>query len=288
VDPLKQQIPYFYIHSIATFKVDSATAFQQLHEYIASHPELSRTVQNEEFNTRRKRLEEEHERRKESILKLAATPSGGDDAYLNASYLISQVRKACPADTLWAVEAVTLTDFVGDQLACTLPNSWINCGGGGLGWSGGGALGVKLATDNSYGGNGKGKFVCQIVGDGTYLFTVPASVYWVSRRYNIPILTIVLNNKGWNAPRKSMLLVHPEGDGSRATNEELNISFVPTPDYAGIARAAGGGEIWAGRVATVGQLGEQLPIAIKNVLNGQTAVLEAQLDGTDGKYTERE
>jgi hypothetical protein len=32
--------------------------------------------------------------------------------------------------------------------------------------------------------------------DGTYLFSVPGSVYWIARRYNIPILTIVLNNKG--------------------------------------------------------------------------------------------
>jgi thiamine pyrophosphate-dependent acetolactate synthase large subunit-like protein len=288
VDPLKQQIPYFYIHSIATFKVDSATAFQQLREYIGSHPELSQTVQTAEFNSRRKRLEEEHEQRKQNLLKMAAVPSGGDGANLNASYLISQVRTACPPDTLWAIEAVTLTDFVSDQLACTLPNSWINCGGGGLGWSGGGALGIKLATDHLHGGKGNnGKFVCQIVGDGTYLFTVPASVYWVSRRYNIPILTIVLNNKGWNAPRKSMLLVHPDGDGSRASNEELNISFVPSPDYAGIAKAAGGGEIWAGRAATVGQLAEQLPAAIQSVLEGRTAVLEAQLDGTEGKYVEK-
>ena len=38
--------------------------------------------------------------------------------------------------------------------------------------------------------------VVQIVGDGTYLFSVPGSVYWISKRYNIPVLTIVLNNKG--------------------------------------------------------------------------------------------
>lgn len=84
-----------------------------------------------------------------------------------------------------------------------------------------------------------------------------------------------------------MLLVHPSGDGSRATNEELNISFTPTPDYAGIAKAAAGGELWAGRAATVGELARLLPEAIKSVVNGTGAVLEAQLDGTDGKYVER-
>lgn len=287
VDPLKQQIPMFYIPSIATFKADSTTAFRQLHQYISSHTTLSQTVNSDEFAARRKRLQEEHKQRLQSIAELAAVPSGGDNAYLNVSYLTAQLRKACPPDTIWAIEAVTLTGFVADQLQCSISNSWINCGGGGLGWSGGGALGIKLATDAQHGGKGKGKFVCQIVGDGTYLFSVPGSVYWISRRYNIPILTIVLNNKGWNAPRRSMLLVHPDGEGSRATNEELNISFAPTPDYSGIAKAAAGGELWAGRASTVAELSDALPKAVESVLNGKTAVLEAQLDGTEGKYSEK-
>jgi hypothetical protein len=84
-----------------------------------------------------------------------------------------------------------------------------------------------------------------------------------------------------------MLLVHPDGDASRATNEQLNISFAPTPDYSGIAKAAAGGEIWASRASTVKALTELLPEAVKSVLNGKTAVLEAQLDGTDGKYVEK-
>ncbi|GAD96132.1 thiamine pyrophosphate enzyme [Paecilomyces variotii No. 5] len=287
VDPLKQMMPVFYIPALATFKANSTIAFKQLHEHISSHPTLSQTVSSAEFASRGQRLLEEHQKRQQEIAALAAVPSGGDYASINVSYMTSQLRKACPADTIWAIEAVTLTAFVSDQIGATLPNSFINCGGGGLGWSGGGALGIKLATDVQHGGTNKGKFVCQIVGDGTYLFSVPGSVYWISRRYNIPILTIVLNNKGWNAPRKSMLLVHPDGDASRATNEELNISFAPTPDYPGIAKAASGGEIWAGRASTVKALAELLPQAIESVLNGTTAVLEAQLDGTDGKYVEK-
>jgi thiamine pyrophosphate-dependent acetolactate synthase large subunit-like protein len=50
--------------------------------------------------------------------------------------------------------------LVADQIRPTLPGSWLNCGGGGLGWSGGAALGIKLASENE----GGRKFVCQIVG----------------------------------------------------------------------------------------------------------------------------
>ncbi|THC88757.1 hypothetical protein EYZ11_011792 [Aspergillus tanneri] len=287
VDPLKQQMPIFYLPSMATFRAESATAFKQINEYVASNAAMQQKINSDANHSLGKLREEAYQKARQAVADLAVLPSGGDTASLNASYFMSQLRKGCPTDTIWAIEAVTLTGIVADQINATLPNSWINCGGGGLGWSGGGALGIKLASDHQHGGRNRGKFVCQVVGDGTYLFSVPGSVYWISRRYNIPVLTIVLNNKGWNAPRKSMLLVHPEGDGSRATNEELNISFAPSPDYAGIAKAAGGGEIWAGRAATVAQLAKLLPEAIQTVKNGTTAVLEVQFDGTAGKYVEK-
>lgn len=286
VDPLKQQMPVAYIHSMATFRADSGTSLKQINDHVATNGQLQQFIGSKENITLGQRRDEEYLRRRQEITDLAAVPEGGDSASLNVSYLMAQVRQGCPSDAIWAVEAVTLSHFVADQVSATLPNSWINCGGGGLGWSGGGALGIKLASDVQHGGPGKGKFVVQVVGDGTYLFSVPGSVYWISRRYGIPVLTIVLNNKGWNAPRRSMLLVHPDGDASRATNEDLNISFAPTPDYAGIAKAAAGGELWAGRASTVGELSQKLPEAIKSVLNGKGAVLEAQLDGTTGKYVE--
>lgn len=91
--------------------------------------------------------------------------------------------------------------------------------------------------------------------------------------------------KGWNAPRRSLLLVHPSGDGSRASNEELNISFKPSPDYAGIARAAAGGDLWADRASTIEELGAKLKEAVDVVKGGKGAVLEAQLEGKAGKFT---
>ena len=32
--------------------------------------------------------------------------------------------------------------------------------------------------------------------DGSFMFGVPSSVYWMSRRYEAPFLTVILNNKG--------------------------------------------------------------------------------------------
>jgi hypothetical protein len=71
------------------------------------------------------------------------------------------------------------------------------------------------------------------------------------------------------------LLVHPDGLGSKATNEELNISFAPVPDYSGIAKAAAGGQLFAAKVAKAAELEGVLQEAIDSVLNGTTAVIDA-------------
>jgi hypothetical protein len=80
------------------------------------------------------------------------------------------------------------------------------------------------------------------------------------------------------------LLVHPEGEGSKVSNEELNISFAPTPDYAGIAKAAAGGGLYAASADTVEELDKVLSEAVEQVLNGTPAVIDAHLDGPQGKF----
>ena len=266
VDPLKQQMPVGWIEAEGIYKADCYTALKQLHTYISSTPSLSEKLHS--YAARWDRLQQQHSKRL-AMIKDLAQPSPSNS--FNSSYLTALLRKSVPEDTIFAVEAVTNTVFVADQLQARIPGTYINCGGGGLGWSGGAALGIKLAA-------GEKRFVCQIVADGTFLFSVPGSVYWISQRYKLPVLTIVLNNKGWHAPRRSLLLVHPDGLGSKATNEELNISFAPSPDYAGIAKAAAGGNLWAGRVSTVTELDKLLPEAVESVMKGVGAVLDCQLD----------
>ncbi|KAI9055362.1 hypothetical protein LZ554_000319 [Drepanopeziza brunnea f. sp. 'monogermtubi'] len=279
VDPLKNQMPVFYLNALSRHRADSYTSLKQLLGYIASHQDESRAsplsarMSSEVFKQRWHALALSHEKRLSSI---AAAAEPKPDGTFGAGHLCRTLRKLVPRDTIFAIEAVTNSLLVADNIQATLPGSWINCGGGGLGWSGGGALGIKLATEHEH-GSGRGKFVVAIVGDGTFLFSVPGSVYWISQRYNIPVLTIVLNNRGWNAPRRSMLLVHPDGLGSKATNAELNIDFSPSPDYAGIAKAAAGGNLFAAKVENVSHLAEVLEKAVESVKSGTTAVVDAKV-----------
>lgn len=279
-DPLKNQMPVFWIDAIARYRADSGIALRQVTESVSSTPKLQDLVKSSVYSDRWAKLQAAHQ---EKIKNAAAAAQVEDDGSYNTAFLASVARKACPNDTIWAIEAVTNAMTISEQVQATIPGSWINCGGGGLGWSGGGALGIKLAVDHS--SHGGGNFVCQIVGDGTYMFSVPSTVAWISQRYGIPVLTIVLNNKGWNAPRQSMLLVHPEGYGSQITNEELNISFETTPDYAGIARAGSGGKCFTGIANTAEELERVLPEAVKAVQSGVSAVIDARIGGSAGKYS---
>ncbi|KAL9071918.1 MAG: hypothetical protein Q9157_005284 [Trypethelium eluteriae] len=251
VDPLKHQMPVFYIDAIARFRADPESAISQITSYVRTH--LQDRISTQTFDRRWLNLQQKHQQRIEGI---ASKAIPGENGTFDCPFLISQVRKACPPDTIWAVEAVTNSVIASDQIQATIPGSWINCGGGGLGWSGGGALGIKLATDAQAGGTNKGKFVCQIVGDGSYLFSVPGSVYWIAQ----------------------------SGDGSKVSNEDLHISFAPTPDYAGIAKAAAGGKAWAHHADTVADLQRLLPEAVKAVKSGICAVLDAHLGGPQGKF----
>ncbi|KAL3459712.1 thiamine diphosphate-binding protein [Aspergillus heterothallicus] len=269
-DPLKQ-IPVFYLDAEARYKADPAVACRQLVEHIHSDAGLSELSQSSQFQDRWNALGRSHGRLLDSI-KEAAQPN--KDGSYGTAYLCSLIRQLAPSDSIYAIEAVTNTPIVADQIQASLPGQWLNCGGGGLGWSSGGALGIKLASDVIQ-GDGPKKMVIQIVGDGSFMFSIPGSAFWISQRYNIPILTIVLNNRGWNAPRVSMELVHPNGLGSQVSNDELNIAFSPPPDYSGIARAASNNTIFAAKVSEASKLEHVLREAIKQVQSGTTAVIDA-------------
>ena len=85
------------------------------------------------------------------------------------------------------------------------------------------------------------------------------------------------NQLGWNAPRRSLLLVHPDGLGSKSTNDEINIAFNPSPDYGGIAKAAAYGELFTARVDQASELDGILQQAIESVRNGISAVIDCKV-----------
>ncbi len=76
-----------------------------------------------------------------------------------------------------------------------------------------------------------------IVGDGTFFLAEPASAAWVAHRYGLPVLTVVLDNGGWNATKRNLERLHPQGAAARTDRYWVNLQ--QSADYGGIAAAAG-------------------------------------------------
>ena len=221
VDPLKEQMPLWYVGAQHVYRADAATALGQICEALDA-----RKLDERRIAEGRAHYAKLHEARKSELAR-REEPRG--DA-LTAEYLTACVRDAIGPEAIVISEGVTHFPTISNHAGRTRPGTLFNSGGGSLGWCGGAAVGVKMARPES--------LVVGLVGDGCYLFSVPSTVYWMARRYQTPFLQVIYNNRGWRAPRFSTLAVHPQGYASRT--EDIGTSFDPPPDYGGIAAAAGG------------------------------------------------
>ncbi|KAF9559714.1 thiamine diphosphate-binding protein [Agrocybe pediades] len=181
-------------------------------------------------------------------------------------YVVGILRRAVDqlvvsqgGSVLFLNESISNFPAVWTHLRPEVTGSVISSGGSSLGWALGAAVGASLGA-KTLGVNGdsdkKGyNLVVAIVGDGSYMFGVPSSAYWMARRYNTPFLTIVLNNGGWNSPRLSMIGVTPAGYGRSTRGDQLTVGFGPdAPDYSQIAVAASSGWAWGARAGGPGGL----------------------------------
>lgn len=221
VDPLKQQMPLWYIGARTSFRADAASALAQLNAAVAGL-RVSRSAVEE----RRAHYAALHEGREAALAKLEVP--GTDDA-IPGEYVTACIRRHLDDNTIVMSEGISHYHTICDHLRMTRPGSLFTSGGGSLGWHGGAAIGAKLARP--------GSTIVAMTGDGSYMFSVPSSVHWIARTYGTPFLTVVFNNRGWKSPKLSALAVHPQGYASRANT--LDVAFDPPPDYAGIAAAAG-------------------------------------------------
>ena len=221
IDPLKEDIPLWYIRANRSLRADSCTALRQLNVWLEAHAvENSLTIERREHVLAlRKRMIEE----------LATREADAGDQ-VTPEWLTAMVRHALGDEAIILSEGVTNYPAIANHVARRLPGTFFASGGSSLGWSGGAAIGMKLAAPE--------RMIAALTGDGSYMFSSPSAVHWLARRQNTPFLQIVYNNLGWNAPRFSALAVHPDGYASRAA--DLDLSFDPPPDYAGIATAGGG------------------------------------------------
>ncbi len=257
-DPLKRQMPLWHIKAERVFRADAATALSQIDDWLAG-----RRIDAGMVEARTRHYAARHAARAAALARLESPRDDG----ITAEYLLARLRAQADADMLFVNEGISHYPTVFNHLAPTRTGTMFTSGGGSLGWNGGAAVGVKLARPDAT--------VVALTGDGSFLFSVPSSVHWMARRYDAPFLQIVFNNRGWKSPKLSTLAVHPDGYAARA--DQLDTSFDPAPDYAGIAAASGGA--WGRQIRHSAEVDAALSEALHAVRRERrAAVLDVWLD----------
>jgi acetolactate synthase-1/2/3 large subunit len=95
----------------------------------------------------------------------------------------------------------------------------------------------------------------------------------VAARYRLPVLTVILDNGGWSAPRFSTLGVHPRGLAAR----EDTFWSTMTSGTRLARMAAAAGEVAAFEVTDRAELARTLESGIATVRAGTPAVVDVRL-----------
>src|SRR5438552_7631218 len=259
VDTLKSASPMWTFPGNLRMQGDSGVILGQLMEELKKKatPKFKEAAQK-----RVAALTAERKAWREGAGKMATNKGNPDE--INPHYLFAELNKLIKADDIILNEGVRNAGACLLQVDRPLPNTSLRSGGGGLGWSGGMALGCKLAAPD--------KLVVQVVGDGGFYFGGPSSVFAVAQQYKLPILVMLLDNAGWSAVKESTLRVFPEGEAKAENLFQANL--MPDAEFSKIGEAFGAhGE----KVANPDYVPAALARAVKEVRGGRAAILHVRV-----------
>jgi acetolactate synthase-1/2/3 large subunit len=175
------------------------------------------------------------------------------------------LKHVLPSDAIVLEDAVTNRLWVQTHLQRDEPGTYFSPGGSSLGWPNNAAIGVKLAQPE--------RTVVSVLGDGGFVFSNPVAALWTAQHANAPSLTVILNNGGYNASKRPIGELYPDGAVVRA-NDGVVTAFDPAPNYAQIAQACGA---FGATVQEPGELEGALRHALDEVQHGRSAVVDAIL-----------
>jgi acetolactate synthase-1/2/3 large subunit len=229
VDPLKADFPMWGFATDLRIQGDSAIILQQVLDAVVARAD----------DTYRKRVAariESWKDARETLAKKRAAANGnkGVSGALNPAFVFATLSNKLSQDDVVLNEAIRNGPILQEHLKRTRPQSYVGLAGGGLGFSGGMALGLKLAQPQ--------RRIVQVIGDGGFHFSSPDSVYAVAQQYQIPIFTVVLDNGGWQAVKSATQRVYPKGiaaETDRFQSRLMSGRQGERRDFSDVAKAFG-------------------------------------------------
>jgi acetolactate synthase-1/2/3 large subunit len=259
VDVVKEDFPIWGFPTSMRLGGDSVTVLRQLLDALKSK---ATPAFRDAVAKRMETIRKENAARLAGVAKLAADK--GSRGAINAHFACAEIARALGDDDIIVNEAVRNIPTVLNQVPRTKAGTALGLAGGGLGGSGAMALGAKLARPDA--------IVAHFVGDGGFYFNNPSSIYAVSKQYELPILTVVLDNAGWEAVKGATLRMYPAGDAKSVADYKSRLA--PDMDYGKVCQAAGGhGEL----VSDPEAVGGAVQRCIAAVKGGRSALLQVRI-----------
>jgi acetolactate synthase-1/2/3 large subunit len=255
-DPLKEDIPLWHLPAHRYVRATGATALQQLLERLDQ-----RTLDEAEraaVAAQTAAVGDLHVRQRVAWDRQLADARG-----LTAAHVAEALARLLDDNAIVVNETITNLEAVLRHLPRNRPGTFFANRGTSLGWSGGAALGIAMASP--------GRTVVSLVGDGSFHFTVPSSTYAVAQAHRLPFLTVILDNGGWNATKQNTVNQYPGGVAQRSDQYWVRL---PDGDLAGVAGAFGA---WTAHVRRRSSLELTLRRALAEVTAGRAAVVQVHL-----------
>jgi acetolactate synthase-1/2/3 large subunit len=264
VDPLKSDFPMWGFATDMRIQGDCAIVLQQVLEVVEARAD-------DAFRRRVAERIASWSPARDAAAQRRATASAnqGVSGALNPAFALATLSgKLSQADVVLN-EAIRNGPVLQEHVKRTEPQTYVGLAGGGLGFSGGMALGIRLARPD--------RRVVQVIGDGGFHFSSPDSVYAVAQQYQLPILTLVLDNGGWQAVKAAVQRVYPKGVAAE-TNEFQSRLMSDRQgelrDFSAVAKAFGAhGE----RVTEPGELAAAIDRCLAALDDGKAAVLHVHV-----------
>jgi acetolactate synthase-1/2/3 large subunit len=215
----------------------------------------------EEREARRRALSIAHQNYVKEYEKESATAR--TNSSITAIGFCEILYKLLPRETLIVDETVCHSGLV--QHCLGHPGHYVKVGSGGLGIGTGFAIGAKLAQPN--------RPVVFLVGDGTYTYNPALAALGACQEYNLPLLTVIMDNGGYGAIRGAYQRYRPTG---WAVKHEIypGSDFIPRPNYAAIATGFGGLGI---QVNYANEAVKSIRRALAQLAKGKSVIIHVRL-----------
>jgi acetolactate synthase-1/2/3 large subunit len=251
-NPLKGHMVYQTLHADIYLEGGIAESLKLLVAAVKSGK-----IDAEAVKARRQRVAREHD---SSVAALRAEREKAQNGSgIDPLSLMGALGEVMPADTIYVDETITHSPMLRQHLPQTTPQSFFR-GSGGLGQGIGTALGIKLAAPQ--------RPVALLVGDGSFLYNPIVQALGASKRHDLPIMIIILNNQKYEAMRKGH--VHHYPDGASASKDLHFGVTIEGPDYERLGSHFG---FHGERVEKLADLKGALQKALAATKSGKTAIL---------------